>query len=132
VVANLLTNVRTHTPEGTTATLRLRAEGETAVLQVIDDGPGIPAALQPHVFERFARGDASRSRVAGSTGLGLAIVQAVVAAHDGTVRVRSRPGHTEFTVRLPGATQQPPDEDSDDDAGDLATPVRTVTGRLSG
>jgi two-component system OmpR family sensor kinase len=132
VVANLLTNVRTHTPEGTTATLRLRVEGETAVLQVIDDGPGIPAALRPHVFERFARGDASRSRAAGSTGLGLAIVQAVVAAHDGTVSVSSRAGRTEFTVRLPGATQQPPDEDSDDEASDLATPVRTVTARLSG
>ena len=132
VVANLLTNVRTHTPDGTTATLRLRVEGETAVLQVSDDGPGIPAALLPHVFERFARGDASRSRAAGSTGLGLAIVHAVVGAHDGTVAVTSRPGHTEFTIRLPGATQLPADEDPDDEAAELATPVRTVTGRLSG
>jgi two-component system OmpR family sensor kinase len=131
VVANLLTNVRTHTPEGTTATLRLRVEGATAVLQVIDDGPGIPAPLLPHVFERFARGDASRSRSAGSTGLGLAIVQAVVAAHDGTVSVSSRPGHTQFTVRLPGATVQPPD-DPDEEAAELATPVRSVTGRLVG
>jgi two-component system OmpR family sensor kinase len=127
VVANLLTNVRTHTPEGTTATLRLRVEGETAVLRVIDDGPGIPAALQPHVFERFARGDASRSRAAGSTGLGLAIVAAVVAAHDGTVGVTSRPGRTEFTVRLPGASLRPPDVD--DGAAEPAAPVRSVTGR---
>jgi two-component system OmpR family sensor kinase len=128
VVANLLTNVRTHTPEGTTATLQLRVEGGTAVLQVIDDGPGIPAALQPHVFERFARGDASRSRAAGSTGLGLAIVSAVVAAHDGSVAVTSRPGCTEFTVRLPGATLRPPD--ADDGTADLAAPVRSVTGRV--
>jgi two-component system OmpR family sensor kinase len=128
VVANLLSNARTHTPEGTTATLRLRVDGGTAVLQVIDDGPGIPAALQPHVFERFARGDASRSRAAGSTGLGLAIVSAVVAAHDGSVAVTSRPGCTEFTVRLPGATLRPPD--ADDGTADLAAPVRSVTGRV--
>ena len=113
VVANLLGNVRTHTPEGTTATVRLRIEDGAAVLSVVDDGPGIPAALQARVFERFARGDSSRSRAAGSTGLGLAIVQAVVAAHDGTVRVASRPGCTEFTVRLPGATLGDAVEDRD-------------------
>jgi two-component system OmpR family sensor kinase len=131
VVANLLGNVRAHTPEGTAATVRLHVEDGTAVLSVVDDGPGIPAALQGHVFERFARGDSSRSRAAGSTGLGLSIVQAVVEAHDGTVTVASRPGRTEFTVRLPGATVQPPD-DPDDEAAELATPVRSVTGRVSG
>jgi two-component system OmpR family sensor kinase len=129
VVANLLGNVRTHTPDGTTATIRLRVEGTTAVLEVSDDGPGIPAELQPHVFERFARGDASRSRVAGSTGLGLAIVAAVVSAHDGTVGVDSAPGRTVFTVRLPGATLGPVEEDLYDDPERLAAPVRTVTGR---
>jgi two-component system OmpR family sensor kinase len=105
VLANLLTNVRSHTPDGTTATTRLRVEGDWAVLQVIDDGPGIPAALRPHVFERFARGDVSRSRHAGSTGLGLAIVHAVVTAHGGSVEVTGEPGRTTFTVRLPHATE---------------------------
>ena len=105
VVANLLANVRSHTPEGTTATTQLRADAGWAVLQVADDGPGIPAALRPHVFERFARGDASRSRHAGSTGLGLAIVHAVVSAHGGQVDVSSEPGRTVFTVRLPHATE---------------------------
>jgi two-component system OmpR family sensor kinase len=105
VLANLLANVRSHTPDGTTATTRLRAEDGWAVLQVIDDGPGIPAALRPHVFERFARGDASRSRTAGSTGLGLAIVHAVVNAHGGRVDVTSEPGCTLFTVALPHATE---------------------------
>jgi two-component system OmpR family sensor kinase len=109
VLANLLANVRSHTPDGTTATTRLRAENGTAVLEVVDDGPGIPAALRPHVFERFARGDASRSRNAGSTGLGLAIVQAVVAAHGGSVEVASEPRWTVFTVRLPHATEAPGD-----------------------
>jgi two-component system OmpR family sensor kinase len=108
VVANLLTNVRTHTPEGTTATVGLRVEDGTAVLEVTDDGPGIPPALQRHVFERFARGDLSRSRASGSTGLGLAIVAGVVEAHDGTVGVHSRPGRTAFTVRIPGATAAHP------------------------
>lgn len=103
VVANLFANVRTHTPEGTTAQARLRCEQGAAVLQVIDDGPGIPPKLLPHVFERFARGDASRSRAAGSTGLGLAIVESVVHAHEGTVTVESRPGRTAFTVRMPSA-----------------------------
>jgi two-component system OmpR family sensor kinase len=105
VLANLLANVRSHTPDGTTATTRLRVEGGWGVLQVVDDGPGIPAALRPHVFERFARGDASRSRSAGSTGLGLAIVDAVVTAHGGRVQVDSAPGRTVFTVRLPHATE---------------------------
>ena len=74
------------------------------MITVTDNGPGIPAELQPEIFGRFVRGDSSRSRAAGSTGLGLAIVAAVVGAHQGTVAVQSRPGRTVFTVRLPGAT----------------------------
>ncbi|MEV6844742.1 HAMP domain-containing sensor histidine kinase [Actinoplanes sp. NPDC051411] len=101
VLANLLANARTHTPEGTTVTVAVSATTDAAVLRVIDLGPGIPAELQPHIFERFARGDSSRSRAAGSTGLGLSIVSAVVAAHQGTVSVESRPGQTVFTVTLP-------------------------------
>ena len=66
-----------------------------------DDGPGIPAELQPGLFERFVRGDTSRSRAAGSTGLGLAIVDAVVAAHGGTASVTSQPGQTRFSITLP-------------------------------
>ncbi|KUJ70332.1 histidine kinase [Streptomyces albus subsp. albus] len=76
-------------------------------VEVEDDGPGIPAELLPHVFERFARGDASRSRTAGSTGLGLAIVRAVAQAHGGRVSVRSRPGRTVFAVRLPAYPPPP-------------------------
>jgi two-component system OmpR family sensor kinase len=108
VLANLLANARTHTPEGTTVTVGVSATGDEAVLTVTDGGPGIPADLQPHVFERFARGDSSRSRAAGSTGLGLSIVHAVVTAHGGTVSVASEPGRTEFTVRLPMSRERPP------------------------
>ena len=74
------------------------------MLTVVDDGPGIPPALLPDVFERFARGETSRVRGAGSTGLGLAIVAAVVEAHGGSVQVESRPGRTAFEVRLPVAS----------------------------
>ncbi|MFI1394631.1 ATP-binding protein [Streptomyces sp. NPDC020681] len=101
VLVNLLANARTHTPPGTTVTARVRCGGPAVVLEIEDDGPGIPPALLPHIFERFARGDASRSRHAGSTGLGLAIVDAVVTAHGGRVGVRSEPGRTVFGVQLP-------------------------------
>jgi two-component system OmpR family sensor kinase len=107
VLTNLLANARTHTPPGTTVTARVLGHRPGVLLQVQDDGPGIPAGLQQVVFERFARGDASRSRAAGSTGLGLAIVQSVVAAHGGGVALESRPGRTVFTVTLPAAHSQP-------------------------
>jgi two-component system, OmpR family, sensor kinase len=101
VLVNLLANARTHTPPGTTVTAAVRSTSDGAVLTVHDDGPGIPEDLLPEVFERFARGDSSRSREAGSTGLGLSIVAAVVAAHRGRVEVTSVPGNTMFTVTLP-------------------------------
>ncbi|MBV1946982.1 HAMP domain-containing histidine kinase [Streptomyces sp. BV129] len=103
VLVNLLGNARRHTPPGTTVTARVRRQGERMRVQVEDDGPGVPAGLLPHVFERFARGDSARTRATGSTGLGLAIVRAVVTAHGGTVEVESAPGRTVFTVGLPAA-----------------------------
>jgi two-component system, OmpR family, sensor kinase len=108
VLTNLLANARVHTAAGTVVTTRLSTEPTHTVLQVVDNGPGIPAALQSEVFERFARGDSSRSRKGGSTGLGLAIVSAVVRAHNGTITVNSSPGRTAFTVRLPLNGWQPP------------------------
>ncbi len=107
VLANLLANARTHTPPGCTVTTGVRASAQRVDLAVTDDGPGIPAELLPEVFERFVRGDGSRSRAAGSTGLGMAIVAAVVAAHHGDVSVRSVPGETRVTVRLPRQQTQP-------------------------
>jgi two-component system, OmpR family, sensor kinase len=106
VLANLLANARTHTPAGTSVTTSLAVEDAGgAVLTVADNGPGIPAWLRPEIFERFARGDSSRSRRGGSTGLGLAIVAAVVRAHHGTIEVNSVPGKTEFVVTLPVNSQ---------------------------
>jgi two-component system OmpR family sensor kinase len=108
VLANLLSNAAKHTPDGTTVHVALASDQKagTAELSVTDDGPGIPADIQPELFERFVRGDSSRSRAAGSggsTGLGLSIVQAVVHGHGGHVAVASEPGLTRFAVTLPQA-----------------------------
>ena len=102
VVSNLLTNARTHTPAGTTVTVTGTAYGFT----VHDDGPGFPAGLAGKAFERFARGDVSRTRGpgpdgGGGAGLGLALVHAIVTAHGGTVSLDSRPGSTTIIVNLP-------------------------------
>ena len=107
VVTNLLANARIHTPAGTHVTVALdRGAANTAVITVADNGPGIPDETKAVLFERFARGERSRSRAAGSTGLGLAIVRAVVASHGGTVSVTSEPGDTVFRVALPLAPIQ--------------------------
>ena len=111
VIGNLMTNALTHTPADAEVTLRLRAaEDRHAVIEVADTGPGLSPEQAERVFERFYRADAARTRGTGTgTGLGLAIVAAIVAAHRGTVHVRSRPGEgAAFTVRLPLAPPAPP------------------------
>jgi len=125
VVTNLLANAGVHTPDGTSVVATLGRDGRDVVLTVEDDGPGIPPELVGSLFERFVRGDSSRSRRAGSTGLGLAIVQAVVEAHHGDVSVSSEPGVTRFTVRLPGAPAADADDevvDASADDAELGTP----------
>ncbi|HEX3221332.1 MAG TPA: HAMP domain-containing sensor histidine kinase [Nocardioides sp.] len=98
VVTNLLGNARKYTPPGTTVTVTARPHG----FSVHDDGPGFPPGLAEKAFERFARGDVSRTRgTQGGVGLGLALVQAIVTAHGGRVSLHSRPGSTEITVDLP-------------------------------
>ncbi|WP_018157860.1 sensor histidine kinase [Demetria terragena] len=106
VLINLLGNARKHTPAGTVITTGVRQGPAGVELTVSDNGPGIPTPLQPHIFERFARGDEARTRREGSTGLGLSIVQAVVSAHGGHVGVHSEPGQTTFTVTLPTPTPE--------------------------
>lgn len=102
VITNLLTNARKHTPPGTTVTVgSRRLDPGTVLVTVHDDGPGLPAELIPRAFERFSRGDSSRTRASGGAGLGLSLVAAIVTALGGSVSVSSRPGDTTFSVRLP-------------------------------
>lgn len=109
LLANLLSNAGRHTPAGTRVVARLAdvPEGmmpEGVVLEVQDEGPGIPEELLPRIFDRFVRGDGSRSNAPsspGSTGLGMSIAAAVAEAHEGSLEVESRPGRTIFRCTLP-------------------------------
>ncbi len=115
VLANLVNNALTHTPDETPVRVKLGrgtlepGSGQhggqavpAAVLDVADDGPGMTAEAARRVFERFYRADASRNRASGGSGLGLAIVAGLVAAHGGTVSVRTAPGQgADFQVKLP-------------------------------
>ena len=104
VVSSLLSNVRAHTPEGTTARIDVSADAEMVRLTVADDGPGIPKDALGHVFDRFYRADPSRSRTSGGSGLGLAIVEAIVTAHGGTTEAaHADGGGTKIIVTLPEA-----------------------------
>jgi two-component system OmpR family sensor kinase len=111
-VANLLANARAHTPEGTSVTTTVSHDDSMAHVEVHDDGPGFPDDLLPRATERFARGDASRSRATGGSGLGLAIVKAVAEAHGGTLTVGNAPGGgAVIRLSLPLAVPTVPDVD---------------------
>jgi two-component system, OmpR family, sensor kinase len=103
LVRNLLENAIRHTPEKTTVELTARRDGDEALLEVLDDGPGIPADMEDEVFDRFVRGDGPADTASGGgSGLGLAIVRAVAESHGGTVSAgRSTYGGARFSVRLP-------------------------------
>jgi signal transduction histidine kinase len=108
MVLNLLDNAARHTPTGTRIELRLRAAGGDAVVEVADNGPGVPAQLRGQVFDRFVRGEGPADTAVGAgSGLGLAIVAAVAASHGGTVDVtESASGGALFRVRLPLARSE--------------------------
>jgi signal transduction histidine kinase len=102
VVVNLVANAIKYTQEGGEVELRVRCTTNTAVLEVSDNGPGIPDYALPHVFERFYRADKARSRESGGAGLGLAIVKAICTAHGAELNVSSKEGKGSiFSVELP-------------------------------
>ncbi len=108
VLRNLVGNGVQHTPPDATVQVAVRATADAVVVDVRDDGPGIPPEQLPHLFERFWRAEASRNRAHGGSGLGLAIVEAIVTAHGGSMSVASTPGEgTTFTVHLPAAARGP-------------------------
>jgi signal transduction histidine kinase len=103
VVANLVANAVRHAPAGSTVTLSARTNGSGTVLEVLDEGPGIPRAEAERVFERFYRSDQARSSGDGGSGLGLAIARWIVELHDGTIRTEERdPTGCRMIVELPG------------------------------
>ncbi|MBO0866308.1 MAG: HAMP domain-containing histidine kinase, partial [Mycobacterium sp.] len=102
VLGNLVTNALEHTPESADVTVRVGTEGDHAVLEVADEGPGMSQQDAQRIFERFYRTDSSRARASGGTGLGLSIVDSLVYAHGGRVTVRTAPGQgCRFHVTLP-------------------------------
>jgi signal transduction histidine kinase len=106
VVVNLLDNAIKYTPSGGQVRLAVRREAGFAVLEVSDNGIGIPADALPPVFQRFFRVDSSRSREQGGAGLGLSIVKSICSAHGAEVEVSSTPGQgSTFRIRQPLAGQ---------------------------
>jgi two-component system, OmpR family, sensor kinase len=107
LAGNLIENALLHTSAGTPITVSVRRQGDSAVLEVADRGPGVPAMLRARIFERFARGGGDRAHSSGS-GLGLAIVKAVADAHGGRVQLLDADGGgARFVVRLPLAAPGP-------------------------
>jgi len=102
IVANLLSNALRYTDPGGRVVVRVRLESGNAILEVADTGIGVAEGDVEHVFERFWRGEKSRSRTTGGAGIGLAIVKELVRAHGGQVSVDSAPGEgSTFRVTLP-------------------------------
>ncbi|HUY61417.1 MAG TPA: ATP-binding protein [Candidatus Dormibacteraeota bacterium] len=101
-IDNLLVNALRVAPPWSTVTVAARAEGGSAVLEVLDQGPGFPEDFLPEAFTRFSRPDDARGRMDGGAGLGLAIVLAVAEAHEGTAQARNRPeGGAAVQVTVP-------------------------------
>lgn len=102
VIDNLLANVRTHTPAGTSTTATVERVGSEARVTIADHGPGLAEESRTRVFERFARADSARARTSGGAGLGLSIVQAIVRAHGGSVEAgATEGGGLSILIRLP-------------------------------
>jgi signal transduction histidine kinase len=103
VWSNLLENAIRFSPDHATVRIKMRSSNGRRYVEVADDGPGIPTSELPHIFERFHRGDASRTRNTGGYGLGLAISKALVEAYGGTIEPESKQGKgTRMVVSLPG------------------------------
>ena len=96
-------NALRYTPEGGQIILSAENSSDDVVeMRIKDTGPGVEPEELEHLFDRFYKGDKSRSREEGSSGLGLAIAKSIVEGHGGTIRAESKPGHgMTFIIRLP-------------------------------
>jgi two-component system, OmpR family, sensor kinase len=108
MILNLLDNAVRYTPPGSAIELRLRPAGREAVVEVADDGPGVPPEMREQIFDRFVRGAGPADTAGrGGSGLGLAIVRAVAASHGGSVEAaESESGGALFRIRLPLAKSE--------------------------
>lgn len=101
ILANLLENARRHGPDDGTVRLEVGTDGAQAVLDVVDEGPGIPTADRERVFDRLVRLDDARSRDGGGAGLGLPIARALARAHGGDLRVADSDHGARLRLTLP-------------------------------
>jgi signal transduction histidine kinase len=102
LLSNLLLNALQHSPPGSTVEVRLLSDSGVATLAIEDHGEGIDPEVLPHVFDRFYRGDPSRTRATGGTGLGLAIARGIAERAGGSISIASQPGQgATVTVCLP-------------------------------
>jgi two-component system CheB/CheR fusion protein len=125
VLLNLLANAFRHAGGGARVDLRLRRDGETAVIEVADDGPGIPAEVIPELFAPFAQGGGTAART--GLGLGLYIAREIARAHGGDVEARSAPGAgATFAVGLPLLTTDEGNDGNDDATEEGAAPRATA------
>jgi signal transduction histidine kinase len=103
----LIENAVQYSPEGSNVQLRVRDEGHSSEVSVVDSGPGIADNELPYIFERFRRGDRSRARSTGGFGLGLAICKALVNSYGGSIEAINLPGRgTQMRVHLPTDAQK--------------------------
>jgi two-component system OmpR family sensor kinase len=108
VIGNLVTNALQHTPESADIVVRVGTDVDDAILEVVDEGPGMSQQDALRIFERFYRTDSSRARISGGSGLGLSIVDSLVNAHGGIVTVTTAPGQgCRFYVSLPRIADVP-------------------------
>jgi two-component system OmpR family sensor kinase len=129
-----MTNVRVHTPADTPIEVGLSARNGYSTLKVADHGPGIDPAHVDHIFDRFYRADAGRTRDRGGSGLGLSIAASVVAAHGGEISYSNTPGGgATFTLTLPrDGKPEVDDEEADVESdGDSEPEAETASGVTS-
>jgi signal transduction histidine kinase len=101
-IVNLLHNAVKYSPDRSEVQVRVRETESSAIVEVQDNGPGIPLEHRARIFERFYRVDRSRTRVAGGAGLGLSIAQWAISMHAGTIEVQCEPGPgSTFRICLP-------------------------------
>ena len=109
LVLNLIQNALVHTPPGTAVDVRARRDGASVVIEVSDEGPGVPPEMRAQIFDRFVRGNGDRAAAGSGSGLGLAIVRAVAESLGGTVELGdNEAGGARFSVRIPAAGAEQP------------------------